>query len=195
VLVVDRYGAYNKAPCDIQYCYEHLKRPVEDLVKEFPNSEQIKNFADHAIPLLSQAMGLRSLNISDDAYYKKASQLKTDIIHEMNQPADHAGIQNIQTIFQQYAHRLYHWVDNRDILAENNFSERGFRRLVIARKISFGSQSDNGANTREILMTVLHSLKKRDPDVYRKKFKSCLNQLAQNPRLDPYNLLFENDTS
>ena len=195
VLVVDRYGAYNKAPCDIQYCYQHLKRPVEDLVKEFPQSEEIKNFADHVIPLLSQAMKLRSLNISDDAYYNKASQLKADIIHQMNQPADHAGIQNIQTIFQQYAHRLYHWVDNRDIPAENNYSERGFRRLVIARKISFGSQSDNGAHTREILMTVLHSLRKHHPDDYRKKIKSCLNQLARNPQLDPYNFLFENDTS
>jgi len=195
VLVVDRYGGYNKAPCDIQYCYEHLKRSIEDLIKEFPNNKEIKNFADHVIPLLSQAMGLRSLNISDGAYYKKASQLKADIIREMNQPADHAGIQNIQTIFQQYAHRLYHWVDNRDIPAENNFSERGFRRLVIARKISFGSQSDNGAKTREILMTVLHSLKKHFPDDYRKKFKSCLNQLAQNPQLDPYLVLFKNDTS
>jgi hypothetical protein len=195
VLVVDRYGAYNKAPCDLQYCYEHLRRPIEDLVKEFPNSEEIKNFADNVVLLLSDAMGLRSLNISDDAYYKKASQLKTDIIYHMNQPADHAGIQNIQAIFQQSAHRLYHWVDNRDIPAENNFSERGFRRLVIARKISFGSQSDNGANTREILMTVLHSLRKHHPDDYRKKFKSCLNQLAQNPQLDPYTFLFENDTS
>jgi len=195
VLVVDRYGAYNKAPCDIQYCYQHLKRPIEDLVNEFPNSEETKKFADHVIPLLSQAMGLRSLTISDDVYYRKASQLKTDIIHEMNQPADHAGIQNIQTIFQQYAHRLYHWVENRDVPPENNYSERGFRRLVIARKISFGSQSDKGAKTREILMTVLHSLRKCYPNDYRKKFKSCLNQFAQNTQLDPYNLLFENDTS
>lgn len=195
VLVVDRYGAYNKARCDIQYCYEHLRRSIEDLVKEFPNSEEIKHFADTVVPLLSDAMGLRSLNISDDAYSKKARQLKNDIIHEMNQPADHAGIQNIQMIFQQSAHRLYHWVDNREIPPDNNFSERGFRRLVIARKISFGSQSDNGANTREILMTVLHSLKKRYPDDYRTKFKACLNQLARNPQLDPYHFLFENDTS
>jgi transposase len=173
VLVVDRYGAYNKAPCNIQYCYEHLKRPVEDLAKEFPDSEEIKNFADHVIPLLSQAMALRSLNISDDAYYKKASQLKTAIIHEMNQPADHVAIQNMQTIFQHYAHRLYHWADNRDIPPENNFSEHGFGRLVIARKISFGSQSTDGAKTREILMTVLHSLRKRYLALYRKNL-SCV---------------------
>ena len=195
VLVVDRYGAYNKAPCNIQYCYEHLRRSIEDLVKQFPNSNEIKNFVNKVVPLLSDAMGLRSLIISDEAYYNKASQLKAAIIHEMNQPADHAAIQNMQTIFQQYAHRLYHWVDNRDIPPENNFSERGFRRLVIARKISFGSQSTDGANTREILMTVLHSLRKRYPDDYRKKFKLCLNQFAQNPQLDRYNFLFKNDSS
>lgn len=37
--------------------------------------------------------------------------------------------------------------------AENNLAERELRPLVIARKVSFGSQSDAGARTREILMT------------------------------------------
>ena len=35
VLVVDRYAAYNKAPCDLQYCYAHLLRDVKDLEKEY----------------------------------------------------------------------------------------------------------------------------------------------------------------
>lgn len=109
--------------------------------------------------------------------------------------AKHAGIQNIQAIFQEYSHRLYHWAENRDIPAENNYSERGLRRLVISRKISFGSQSDNGTKTREILMTVLHSLRKRYPNDYRKKFKECLNELARNPKLDLYKFLFDYDTS
>ena len=195
VLVVDRYSGYNKAPCDIQYCYEHLRRPIEDLLKEFPKSEEIRDFVNKVVPLLTQAMGLRSQNISDDQFYKKASQLKANIINEMSKPAKHAGIQNIQSIFQEYSHRLYHWVDNRNIPAENNYSERGLRRLVISRKISFGSQSDKGAKTREILMTVLHTLQKQYPNDYRNKFKICLNQLALNPKLDPYTFLFSNDTS
>ncbi|MFH1562116.1 MAG: transposase, partial [Nitrospirota bacterium] len=35
VLVVDRYNGYNKVPCEIQYCYAHLLRNVEDLEKQF----------------------------------------------------------------------------------------------------------------------------------------------------------------
>lgn len=195
VLVVDRYQGYNKAPCDIQYCFEHLRRPTEDLVKEFPKSDEIKNFVNAVVPLLSKAMGLRTQDISDEEFYKKAAEIKTDIINEMKKSAKHFGILYIQSIFLENHHRLYHWADNRDVPAENNYSERGFRRLVISRKISFGSQSDKGAKTREILMTVLHSLKKQYAQNFRNHFKTCLNQLAINPGIDPYTLLFENDTS
>jgi transposase len=195
VLVVDRYNGYNKAPCAIQYCYEHLRRTIEDLSQEFPHSAEIKHFVTTVVPLLSQAMGLRSQPISDAEFYTRASQLKATLIKEMTKPADHAGIQNIQAIFQEYSQRLYHWADNRAVPAENNFSERGVRRLVIARKISFGSQAEQGAKTREILMTVLQSLRKHYPQDYRTKFKRGLNQLALNPQLDPYALLFGDNTS
>jgi transposase len=89
---------------------------------------------------------------------------------------------------------LYHWAKDRGIPAENNLAERDLRSLVIARKNSFGSQSDKGAHTRETLMTVLHTLKKRTDDVY-KTFKFALDRLAADPTLDPYLLLFEPDTS
>ncbi len=34
-LVVDRSAGYNKVPCEIQYCYAHLLREVQNLEKEF----------------------------------------------------------------------------------------------------------------------------------------------------------------
>ena len=37
-----------------------------------------------------------------------------------------------------YAHRLYHWADDRNVPADNNLAEQDLRPLVIARKISFG---------------------------------------------------------
>jgi len=38
VLVVDRYGGYNRVPCEIQYCYAHLLRDMKDLEQEFENN-------------------------------------------------------------------------------------------------------------------------------------------------------------
>jgi hypothetical protein len=59
---------------------------------------------------------------------------------------------------------LYHWVENRAVPADNNRAERELRPTVIARKVSFGSQSDAGAKTREVLMSVVHTLAKRVGD-------------------------------
>jgi len=194
VLVVDRYAGYNKSPCEIQYCYAHLLRKVKDLEKEYPNNMEVATFIEATKPLFITAMNLRSLSISDEVFYKIIRKTKDDILKVMNKEANHPGIQEIQNIFRENEQRLYHWAENRDVPADNNLSERELRPLVIARKISFGSQSDEGAKTREVLMTVLRTMKKRYPKSVLERFKNFLDQYAQNPELDPYQILFD-DTS
>jgi len=189
VLVVDRYNAYNKAPVNLQYCYSHLLREVEDVEKEFPEHEEVKCFVSTLAPLLVEAMRLRSQNISDRKFSHQARALKQKIVDVVRNPARHPGIQRIQDIFRNHAHRMYHWAENREVPADNNLAERELRPTVIARKVSFGSQSEEGAKTREVLMTVLHSLRKRAPD-FTARFKSVLDRLAVEPSSDPYQLLF-----
>jgi transposase len=189
VLVVDRYAAYNKAPCPLQYCYAHLLREVEDLEKDFPDSLEVNHFISIMAPLLASAMKLRTQPIPDAEFYVKAAEIKTQIIAAVQAPAMHLGIRRIQDIFQDHAPRLYHWVDNRQVPAENNLAERDLRPTVIARKVSFGSVSDTGANTRSVLMSVLYSLKKQKGNV-EYHLKQALHQLAKDPHQDPFSLLF-----
>jgi transposase len=195
VLVVDRYNGYNKAPCNIQYCYAHLLRDVQDLEKEFPDNEEIKTFVRRAAPLLAEAMNLRSLPISDKEFYQRAARTKEEIIKTMNSEANHFDVQKIQNIFRENSQRLYHWANNRDVPADNNFAERELRPLVMARKVSFGSHSDTGAKTRETLMTVFKTLKLRTKGKTEiaAAFAAFLNQLAENPGIDAYTCLFENE--
>jgi hypothetical protein len=65
VLVVDRYNAYHRAPCQRQYCYAHLMRDVEDLAKKFPAEGEVQAFTSTLIPLLASAMHLHSQPLSD----------------------------------------------------------------------------------------------------------------------------------
>ncbi len=189
VLVVDRYNAYNKAPVALQYCYAHLLREVEDLEKEFHDNNEVLCFASTLAPLLVQAMRLRVQNISDKKFYSHARALKGKILKVINSPAKHPGIQRIQNIFRDNHGRMYHWVKSRNVPADNNLAERELRPTAIARKVSFGSQSDEGAKTREILMTILHTLKKRTPN-FAAQFKSALDRLAADTSFDAYQALF-----
>ena len=183
VLVVDRYNGYNTMSSKIQYCYVHLLRAVKDLEKDFPDNPEIKAFIEALAPPLANAMSLRTLPMTDKQFRRQAAKIKSEILNIIARQAKHPAIQKIQDIFREKADRLYHWADDRSIPADNNLAKRELRPLVIARKISFGSQSENGARTREILMTILHTLRKRTPDVSA-AFKATLDKLAQQPNLD-----------
>jgi transposase len=194
VLVVDRYNGYNHAPCALQYCYAHLLRALEDLAKEFPDQAEVQAFTATLIPLLAEAMHLHARPLSDEEYYARARQLKQEIEKVIESPAQHLGVRAMQDLFRENAPRLYHWVEDRRVPADNNYAERQLRPTVIARKTSFGSQSDAGAKTREVLMTLVHTLALRFPDP-QAHFKSVLDQRAEDPTRDPLPLLFPQDSS
>jgi transposase len=189
VLVVDRYAAYNKVPCLIQYCFAHLLRAVQDLEKEFPGEAEVSAFVAVVAPQLSLAIGLRRQPISDEEFYRRAAVLRQEIKTTMAQPAHHMGIRRIQDIFRENDRRLFHWADNRAVPADNNLAERDLRPSVIARKVSFGSVTDAGAKVRSILTTVAASIRKRGGDVAF-RIKQALDQIARDPKTDPYTVLF-----
>jgi transposase len=194
VLVVDRYGGYNSAPCALQYCYAHLLRAVQDLEKDFPGEVEVMVFVSLLAPLLAQAMSLRGLKLAPQEFRARASELKARIINWNDNAASHPGVQQIQNIFRENPEQLYHWADDPAVPADNNRAERELRPLVIARKISFGSQSEQGARTREVLMSVLHTLRKAGGNVTT-RFQRSLDALASGSTPSPYQALFTIDSS
>ncbi len=182
VLVVDRYNGYNKLPVKLQYCYAHLLRDVEKLERDFPDEAEVKGFVSTLIPLLADAMGLRSRDLPHDEYYRQARELRVKIMAVCESPSHHLAIRAVQDIFIEHKDRLFHWVEDRRVPADNNRAERELRPTVIARKVSFGSSSDAGAHTRSVLMSVLHTLnKQRGDQPLEAAFKSILDEIANNP--------------
>jgi transposase len=161
VLVVDRFGAYNRAPCALQYCLAHLLREVDKVEDQFPGEPEVKGFVCELGPKLAEAMRLRSQPISDDEYAAAALRIKEQITQLAKRPARHEAVRHLQRLFSDDKRRLFRWASDRRIPAENNFAERELRPTVIARKVSFGSQSDKGAETRSNLMSLLHTTRKR----------------------------------
>ena len=193
VLVVDRYGGYNKMPVDLQYCYAHLLREVEKLEKEFPDEKEISDFVSIFSMMLSQAMKLRGRDIIDKEYLSLAAILKSEMESTLSEDWKHLGIQRIQRIFHEKKDRLYHWVKSREVTAENNRAERELRPTVIARKVSFGSQSDAGAKTRSSIMSLLHTVKKRLKEKSLEEWLTeSLNAIARDENINIASLIPSN---
>lgn len=189
VLVVDRYRGYDCIRIKKQYCLEHLKREAEEVQKEFPDVAEVQAYCEPFLLLIREAIRLRGQEIPDAVYYRRARKLKKEILKMVEAQAQHAGIRYLQGIFRDNEVSLYRWVKERQVPADNNFAERTIRLLAIARKVSFGSQSDRGAKTRSILMTVLHTLDLRGADAST-LFKKALDAIAKDPAVDLYDFLF-----
>lgn len=63
------------------------------------------------------------------------------------------------------AGELFEFVKNPDVDGTNNAAERALRKAVVARKISGGSRSENGAKNYATLLSVWETLKQRGIDL------------------------------
>jgi len=194
-LVVDRYQAYSRAPCRVQYCYAHLLRDLKDTQTEFSDEPEVESFTSTMIEKLAHAMRLSAnKTMEDQEYYREARELKRQILVACQEASQHLAIKRWQDFFVEEEEKLYHWVEDRRVPCENNRAERELRPTVIARKVSFGSQAEEGAKTREVLMSVLHTLKKRVKQP-RQRLKEVLDKISQVPELESGALLFAADSS
>jgi len=200
-LVVDRYNGYNRVPCKLQYCFAHLSRNLKDEAVKFEENKEVQEFIGRMRQLLSEAMTLRGKKVTDKEYYKEAAKIKKEILSLclneslVERPqARHPAIKRWSDFFIESSERLYHWVENRSVPAENNRAERELRPTVIARKVSFGSQAEEGAKTRGVLLSLMQTLKKREVNP-RQKFKRLLDKISENPNLNITQLVFAPDSS
>src|SRR5262249_31327853 len=138
VLVVDRYAGYNRVPCAIQYCYAHLLREMKDLEAELEAHEEVKNYTREMKICLTDAIQLRNRGFNEQDYRSEAQTIKSKILALSQRQAKHPAIRKWQDFYVEKAERLYQWCDSAEIPADNNYAEREIRKVVIARKMSYG---------------------------------------------------------
>jgi transposase len=193
-LVVDRYAVYKRVGCKVQYCYAHLLREIRDLQTEFAGEKEVETYSRVMVECLAQAMRLQSSRPGDQEYDREARSIKEEIWQASHEPSSHLAVKHWQDFFVQESDYLYHWVEDRRVPCENNRAERELRPTVIARKVSHGSQGEEGAKTREVLMSVMQSLKKRVSNP-RQSLKEELDKLAVNSLVDAGEVWFGSDSS
>ena len=165
VLVTDRYTGYDRPwRGDRQYCYAHILRKLLRLLKKEPDNKEYRAFVPPMAEQLRAAMKLRSRGLPPWDFAREAEAVRSRIVELANRSAKDPALQNVQNIFREHADRMYHWARGPDIPAENNRAERGVRGLVIARKTSFGGQSEGALRVREVNQSVMETLALRHDD-------------------------------
>ncbi len=153
-LVTDFYAAYNGLNCPKQRCLVHLLRELAKLREELPASS-VRAFIQPLMTLFQDAIQLgkdrqQSTSAAFDEAHRKILDRFDDLLRGCR--SRHPDCRRIWNRLFQHSSELFTFLDNPQVPADNNGSERDIRSLAAAR-------SDGGVHRAEWSATAFARIK------------------------------------
>jgi transposase len=176
VLVSDFYAAYTAYAGRHQYCWAHLLRDVDDLVSEHRDAATVVGWADGVHALYARA---RSVAAATPSGRQRERQDAETALRSLCAPYLGVAEAPQRVLCERMTKHLsdvFVFVEDPTVPATNNAAERSLRHLVTCRKISGGTRSPTGTQTKMTLATLFGTwrLQGRDP------LTACRALLAQS---------------
>jgi hypothetical protein len=157
-LISDFYGAYNVIRGPHQRCWVHLLRDLHELKESYPERSEVLSWAQSVRELYDE--GQTWLGEHPAATAAECREKYDDLVARacaLSEPYA-LGEHPCRTLAKRilrHQDELFQYVRHPGVPADNNPAERALRPLVIMRKISGGSRSDAGSETRLTLFSLV----------------------------------------
>ena len=154
VLVSDFYAAYHHYDGPKQRCWAHLLRDIHDLVALYLKDAPLARWAAAVHRLYEEAKAFSH----PQARRRRTAQLALERrLLAICQPflADPLAVQGkLCRRIERHIKELFVFVAEPDVPADNNAAERSLRHLVISRKVSGGTRSEQGTESKMTLASI-----------------------------------------
>lgn len=157
VLVRDDYGAYKHLNMPQQSCWAHLLRNSREKAEKENSSEEMKNLHQALKEIFRQLKDCVE-NISLTERKKRYPDFKVKIKNIIHSKYICPDTQKIQTRIANQNENLITALLYDNVPLTNNIAERNIRKMVVTRKISGGSQSNLGAKTHAVNLSIVKTL-------------------------------------
>jgi hypothetical protein len=176
-LVSDFYGGYNRMEGQHQRCWAHLLRDVHELQEQWPDTPAVHTWAEQVHAVYQQAQDYCAAHVGATPQERVAQQ------HALEQALAALAEPYLESKCPQqvlckriasFLPELFTFVADPRVPADNNAAERSIRPLAVSRKISGGTRSEQGTETRQVLATTFGTwlLRRLNP------FTACRRLLA-----------------
>jgi transposase len=157
-LVSDFYSAYAAMDCKKQKCLTHLLRELAECAGKFP-AFAAGSFFLQSRRLIRQMLLLKGQwdELGDQRYGARVVQLETRLEQLATADYAEANAKRIARRMRKHLKELTAFLHEKDLDGTNNAAERAIRPAVVARKISGGSRSKNGAAAWATLASLMRS--------------------------------------
>ena len=154
VLVSDFYAAYHHYPGLKQRCWVHLLRDIHDLKALYPQDQKLAQWAGTVHQIHTGAKAFTH----PDARQRQRVQQQLErklLAHCRPFLEDQAAVQsNLCRRIEKFIKELFVFVAQPAVPSDNNAAERSLRPLVVSRKISGGTRSAQGTDSKLTLASL-----------------------------------------
>ena len=154
VLVSDCLSIYDDATGVQQKCYSHHHKAIAEAKKIHPQNGE--GYLEDLAALLRAATALKKQK--PDMAPESFASLRATLMHNadklLDAPRKQPQEESVRMRLYKQRDHLFTFLDHDEVDATNNLAERQLRPAVIARKISCGNKTDNGARTWQILTSL-----------------------------------------
>jgi hypothetical protein len=183
-LVSDFYCGYNEYAGKHQRCWTHLLRALHDLKREHALDTEVLTWAQAVRACYDDAMAWLEAHPHAPLWEREALYVElTSRTHRLGLLYAKAYGQVCCALSKRllrHEDELFQFVLIEGLSADNNLAERSIRPLVVIRKISGGSRSDEGTKTRMGLASLFETWQARKLNPFDECFK-LLSQAASSP--------------
>lgn len=157
-LVSDFYSAYARLDCKKQKCLAHLLREFVETGEKHP-AFAAGAFYAQGKRLVRDLLRLKSRwdQLDDDRYTSRACRLETRLDQLLAADYEEADEKRIAKRMRRHRKELTAFLWDRNLDGTNNAAERALRPAVVARKISGGSRSKQGADAWAKLASLMRT--------------------------------------
>ena len=183
VLVSDFYSGYHYHEGLHQRCWVHFLRDLHALKENHNDNRGVTAFVDGVVALYRKAKAYVEERAREpDHGYRIEKQRHQAMVafqeEAMALARPFLGQDVPQRVLAQriekFLPELFTFVEFPDVPSENNAAERAIRPCVIARKVSGGTRSRKGSNTKMILMSLFGTWQAQGHDL----LQACHHMLA-----------------
>lgn len=165
VTVQDFYPSYDGAPGRKQKCWAHLLRDARELAEKKEPPPMAKEFYQELQEIFHEAKEAAE-SLGTDRERKKAHRLYVKRLKVLaKKDYEHADVKRLAKRVLKYRHEMFTFILVPGVEPTNNRAERALRQCVVQRKISGCHRTQEGAENRDIIMSVLGTMQLQGKDL------------------------------
>ncbi len=187
VLVSDFYGACNVHQGLHQRCWTHLLRDIHQLKEQYPQHQGLAEWAREVREVYDHAQAYPGPDpqlpetVQRAQRVKQQQQYRQQLLSICKPYLDGgAPMRVLCQRVERFLPELFAFAADPRVSADNNAAERSLRPTVVSRKISGGTRSEQGSETKSVLASLFGTWRLRGCNPYQ-----ALNSILSQPQLAP----------